>query len=45
MQGANWFYMIGYYITLAFLVSCFIITLYTLTVMYVVPKAKNDFNV
>lgn len=38
--GANWFYMIGYYITLAFLVSCFIITLYTLTVMYVVPKAK-----
>ncbi len=37
---ANWFYMIGYYITLAFLVSCFIITLYTLTVMYVVPKAK-----
>ena len=37
---ANWFYMIGYYVTLAFLVSSFIVTLYTLAVFHVVPNAK-----
>lgn len=34
------FFYIGYYLTLAVLISAFIITLYTLTVFYVVPKAK-----
>jgi len=36
----HWFYHVGYYITLAFLVSVFVITLYTLSVSYVVPRAK-----
>lgn len=39
-EGTNLFYLMGYYITLAFLVSAFIVTLYTLTVFYVIPKAK-----
>jgi uncharacterized membrane protein YesL len=39
-EGTNIFYLMGYYITLAFLVSAFIVTLYTLTVFHVVPKAK-----
>jgi uncharacterized membrane protein YesL len=39
-EQSNWLYLIGYYVTLAFLVSAFIVTLYTLSVLYVVPKAK-----
>ncbi|AUD66044.1 hypothetical protein BK011_10215 [Tenericutes bacterium MZ-XQ] len=39
-EQSTWFYLAGYYVTLAFLVSAFIVTLYTLAVMYVVPKAK-----
>lgn len=39
-EQSKWFYLAGYYVTLAFLVSAFIVTLYTLAVMYVVPKAK-----
>ena len=39
-EQSTWFYLAGYYVTIAFLVSAFIVTLYTLAVMYVVPKAK-----
>jgi uncharacterized membrane protein YesL len=39
-EQSNWLYLIGYYVTLAFLVSAFIVTLYTLSVLYVVPRAK-----
>lgn len=36
----NWFFLVGYYITLAFLIGMIVITLYTLSSMLVVPKAK-----
>lgn len=39
-EQSTWYYLAGYYVTLAFLVSAFIVTLYTLSVLYVVPKAK-----
>jgi uncharacterized membrane protein YesL len=39
-QESNWFYLVGYYITIVLLLGAFVIILYSFTVMNVFPKAK-----
>ena len=36
----NIFYLVGYYLTLAVLISAFIIMLYTMSILYILPKIK-----